>query len=111
MELVDVEVDDVEVAGLPAHLVEHQHVIGDGIADGGIEAQGLRAARNEPGRGDGVAAGKQRDVVALLDERLGQVGDDALRSAVEARRHAFHQGRDLCDLHVECIRPFGMKEG
>ena len=47
MELVDVEVDDVELVGLPAHLVEHQHVVGDGVAHGRIEAQRLRAARDE----------------------------------------------------------------
>ena len=47
-----------------------------------------------------VAAGEQRHVMALRDQFLGQIRDDALGSAVEARGHTFHQRRNLGDFHV-----------
>jgi len=38
MKLVDVEMQDVELVCMLAHPVEHEHVIGNGIAHGRIEA-------------------------------------------------------------------------
>jgi hypothetical protein len=101
MEIIDMEVKHVELGGARAYLVQHQHVIGDDIADCSIEPQRLRAARHEIGRRDGIAACEQRHFMALGDEVLGEIGDDAFRSPIEPRRDAFHQGRDLGDLHCE----------
>jgi hypothetical protein len=99
MELVDVEVQDVELIGHAAHLVEHHHVMGDGIAHGRVEAQRLGRTGHEPRRGDRIAAGEQRDIVALCDQRVSQVGHDPFGAAIELRRNPFHQRCDLGDLH------------
>ena len=44
MELVDVEMQDVEFVRQLPHAVEHQHVVGNRVADIGVEAQGHRYA-------------------------------------------------------------------
>jgi hypothetical protein len=49
--------------------------------------------------------------MALGDEVLGQIGDDAFRSPIEPRRNAFHRGSDLGDLHLGTVfyrRKFGV---
>jgi hypothetical protein len=45
-------------------------------------------------------AGEQRDVVPLLDELLGQIGDDPFRAAVQPGRHAFDERCDLGNFHI-----------
>ena len=65
-----------------------------------IEPQRLWANRDELGRRDRIAAGEQRDVVALADELLGQVGHDPLRTAVVLRRDGLVERRDLCNPHA-----------
>ena len=59
--------------------------------------QRLGHGRDEVGLRHRVAAGEQRDLVALADQLLGQPGDDALGAAVELGGNAFVEGRDLCD--------------
>jgi hypothetical protein len=49
MQIVGVEVQNVELVGALAHLVEHDHLVGNRIADVGIEAQGATSAGNELG--------------------------------------------------------------
>ena len=93
------EVKHVELGGARTHLVQHQHVIGNDIGDCGIEPQRLRTARHEIGGRDGITTCEQRYVMALGDEFLGEIGDDAFRSSIKPWRDAFHQGRDLGDLH------------
>ena len=65
MEMVDMEVKHVELGGVRTHLVQHQHVIGHDIADGGVEPQCLRAARHEIGGGDGITTCEQGHLMAL----------------------------------------------
>ena len=83
MELIDMEVQDVEVVGALAHAIEHQHVIGNRIADAGVEPQRLGHAGHQIGRGDQIAARKQRHVMAERNQFFGQVGDDPLGAAVK----------------------------
>ena len=64
MELIDMEMQDVEVVGALADAIEHQHVIGDRIADAGVEPQRLGHAGHEIGRRDRIAAREQRHVMA-----------------------------------------------
>ena len=54
MKLVDVEMQNVEVFRELAYSVEHQHVIGDPIADIAVEAQCHGRAAHQLGGGDGV---------------------------------------------------------
>ena len=65
------------------------------------------AAGTRLGLGLRVAAGEQGHVVAELDQRVGQVGDDALGAAIEPRRDAFVQRGDLGDLHDSRARVSG----
>ena len=99
MELVDMEVQNVEIVGALAHAIEHQHVIGNRIADAGVEPQRLGHAGHEIGRRDRIAAREQRDLMAERHQFLGQVGDDPLGAAIKPWRNAFHQRRDLRDFH------------
>ena len=57
------------------------------------------SAGDQLGRGPRVAAGEQRDLVALANQLLGQVRDDALGAAVARRRHALDERRHLRDAH------------
>ena len=47
---IEMKMEDVEVVDAPAHLVEHQHVMGNGVADAGIVAQARRARRRRAPR-------------------------------------------------------------
>ena len=99
MELVDVKVQHVELRRHLPHLVEHQHVVWNGIAHRWIEPKRLCAARHELCGGDGLPAGEQRDIMALRHQSLGEIADDSFRASVEARRHAFDQGGNLRNSH------------
>ena len=63
MELIDMEVENVEFFGAVADAIEHQHVIGDGIANILVETEGPRGAGDQIGTRYGVAACEQRYVV------------------------------------------------
>ena len=78
---IDMEMDHVELIGPSADGVEHHEVAGDVVADAG-EPQPLRNARHERGRGLGVPARKQRDLVALGHQLLGEPRDDPLRPTI-----------------------------
>ncbi len=99
VEVIDVKMQHVELGGVRADLVEHQHVVGNGVADRRVETQRLGAARHEVRRGDGVAAREQRHIVAQRDQFLGEIGDDALGAPIEPGRHAFDQRSNLRDFH------------
>ena len=92
MELIDMEMQDVEILGPPAHAIKHQHVIGNWIAHAGVEPQRRGYAGHEIGCRDRIAARKQRHVMAEADQFFGQVGDDPLGAAVKSWGNAFHQG-------------------
>ena len=100
LELVDMEVQDVEFIGALAHAIEHQHVVGNWIADAVFEPQRFGYARHKIGGRDRIAAGKEGDLMAERHQLLGQVGDDPLGAAIEARGNAFDQRRDLRDFHT-----------
>src|SRR5262249_59879954 len=61
------------------------------------EPQRAPATGDQPRRGPRITARKQRDVVSRSDELLGQVRYDPLGAAVQPRRDALVQRRDLCD--------------
>ncbi len=50
-------------------------------------------------RGHRVAAREQRHVMALRDQLLGEIGDDALGAAIELRRHASISGA-ICAIFI-----------
>ena len=101
---VDMEVEGVELIGEGPDAVEHDDVGRNRILYARVQPQCGFAEGDEPGGGAGVAAGKQRHVVTLPHQLLGQIGDDALGASVKARRAAFVQGSDLRDFHggVSC---------
>ena len=78
---IDVEMDHVELIGPAADGVEHHEVARDVIADAG-EPQPLRNARHERGRGLRIPARKQRDLVALGDQLLGEPRHHPFRPTV-----------------------------
>ncbi len=50
--MINMEVQDVEVVDPLTHAIKHQHVVGDRIADAGIESERLGYTRNEVSCGD-----------------------------------------------------------
>ena len=63
MKLIDMEMQNVKFFSEPAYPVEHQHVIGDWVADIAVEAQRGGRAADEFGSSDGIRARKQRHIV------------------------------------------------
>ena len=99
MERVNVKVQDVELRGHPADLVEHDEMVGNRISYGGIKTKGLFTADLKSSGGDRVAAGEESHVVTLPDQFLGEIGNHALSSPVQLGWAAFHQRCYLSDLH------------
>ena len=71
MQVVNVEVQDVEIIRTLPHLVEHQHVMRNRVADMRIKAQGPGRARNEFRGGDGIPTREQGDLMTLPNQLLG----------------------------------------
>jgi hypothetical protein len=63
LKLVDVEVQNIEVAGVLAYTVEHQHIIGNWIFNSGIKPQGFWDAGHKGTGRNGITAGEKSDVV------------------------------------------------
>jgi hypothetical protein len=73
MKLVDMEVQDIEIARAITDPVEHKHVIGDWIENFGSKPQRQRGATYQLAPGDRITAGKQRNVVAQPDQLFSEV--------------------------------------
>ena len=93
------EVQDVELVGETVDLFHQQHMRRQRVADGLVEAQGLRPDRNQLRPGDGIAAGEQGHVVPHGHEFFGQERDNPLRAAIEFRRYRFMKRCDLSNTH------------
>ena len=111
VKMIDVKMQHVELGGMRADLVEHQHVVGHGVADRSVEAQRLGAARHEIRGGDRIAAREQRHLVAQRDQFLGEIGDDALGAPIEPGRHALDQRGNLRDFHWTPFSCRGNRKG
>ena len=99
MERVNVKVQDVELRGHPADLVEHDEMVRDRTSYGGIKTKGLFTAGLKSSGCDRVAAGEESDVVTLPDQFLGEIGDHALSSPIQLGWAALDQRCYLSDLH------------
>lgn len=83
--IVDVKMQHIEFVSAAADFFQQQHVGRHRVADGRVEAQRLRPEGFELRRRLRITAREQRDVVTGLNQRLGQIGHHALRTAVELR--------------------------
>ena len=81
--IVHVEMQHVELVGAAADHFHQQHVRRDAVADCRVEAQRARPDGFESRFRLRIAGCEERHVVAELDERLGDIGNDALGAAVE----------------------------
>src|SRR4030095_14534159 len=90
---------DVEIVGATAHLVQHHEMVGHMVLDRRVEAQRHVGAPDQPVRRPRIAAGEQGYIVSLTDEFLGQIRNDPLGAAVQARRAALGARGDLGNLH------------
>ncbi len=91
------EVQDVEVVDPLADAIKHQHVVGDRIADAGVEPECLGYAGYEISCGDRIATRKQGYIMAEANQLFSQIGDDPLGAPVQSWGDAFHQRRNLSD--------------
>ncbi|MCY1295328.1 hypothetical protein D9M70_446650 [compost metagenome] len=96
---VDMEVQHVKAAGTRHDAVQHHHVIRQRIAHARIQAQRHVGARYQFGTRGRVPTCEQRDVMALPHQFFGEVGNDALRAAIEAGRAALGKWCNLRNLH------------
>ena len=100
MHQVDVEMQDVELVTSLVQLVQHREMGREiGVEGAGIEPDGLVAHRHERGPGPRLGTGKQRHLVAELDQGVGEMGDDPLGAAVESGRDGLVQRCDLGNPH------------
>src|SRR5690606_40034385 len=92
MPALGVKVQDVELVHSLADLAQHVKVRGNVPREAVIEPDCLAAAGNEPGVAPAVSAREQGNLVSAPDEFVGKMGNNALGTAVEARRYAFVEG-------------------
>ena len=105
MDQVDVEVQDVELGAPLAQLVQHREMRREiGLERGRIEPDGLVTHRHERGSGARLGTGKQRHLVAELDQRVGEMGDDPFGTAVKTGRDGLVKRCDLRNLHQPLSR-------
>ena len=76
-----------------AYSVEHQHIIGDRVADIAVEAQCHGRAADQLGSGDGVRAREQGHLVTQSDKFLREIGNNSLGTAIKPRLHALRAAR------------------
>ena len=99
MKVVRMKVDDVELASVFSHLLQHQDVMRQIIAAIRIRSQRSRAARYQSRARLGIAAGKERDFVSETNQFFGQPGNDALSSTISRRWDSFIERRNLGNIH------------
>ena len=97
--IVEMKMQDVEIARALIDALQHHHVQPIGIAHRAVEPQRPRPRRFELGRGLRIARGKQRDLVAERDQFLGQPRHDPFGSTIELGRYRLRQRGDLRDMH------------
>lgn len=93
------EMQHVEFLRVPVYLFELHDLTGQEPSGLRIKAERFVTSGNQPRIRQGVAAGKQRYIMALRYERLRQIRDDLLGPAVEPRQDALVERSDLSDLH------------
>src|SRR5262249_4110059 len=99
MHEVCMEMQNVEACGEAFYLFQHRQLIRNMVADPRIDAKGLLTTRHQPTGGLGCPARKERDLMPLRHEFLGEVGDRAFGAAIKARGHTFDEGSDLSYFH------------
>jgi hypothetical protein len=100
MQIVAVEVDKVEAGDILEDQLHEPDMVGERFLAVRVSPQGSRAGRDELRPGLGIAAGEERDLVAQANKFLYQVGNNALRAAIQFRGNAFGEGGDLCNSHA-----------
>jgi hypothetical protein len=102
---IGVEMQHIEVVGVLAHLVQQRQMGGDvGFQRGRVEPDRLVAHGHKTRAGPRIGAAEQGDLMAQVDQRVGKVGHDALRAAIQPRRYRFAQRADLGDSHETLLR-------
>jgi hypothetical protein len=71
MQQIDVEMQDIKLMRAAANFLQHHHLMRQLVLDRRVKPQRDVRAGYEPGVGDGVAAGKKRDFVALCNKFFG----------------------------------------
>ena len=97
--IVEMKMQDVEIARALIDALQHHHVQRVGIAHRAVEPQRPRPHRFELRRGLRIAAGEQRDLVAERDQFLGEPRHDPFGSTIKLRRHRLRQRGDLRNMH------------
>jgi hypothetical protein len=91
---------EVELVRALPDRFQHHDVVGQRVPHAVVQAERHLRAGNEIGAGDRVAAGEQGHVVPLRNQFFRQVGDDALGTTIEFRRHTLVERCNLGDPHV-----------
>src|SRR5262245_10082632 len=89
--------NDVEGRGALKNSLQHHQVERSRVGVPAIQPDGPVAYRNQLRAGSRVAAGEQRDLMPLPDERLRKVGNHTLRPAVQLGRNTLEKRSYLCD--------------
>ena len=95
MQIIDMEMNDVEKMGIASDAIDQDHVMRQRVAALGVEAQRSLARRLQCRCCARIATGKQRNLVPLPNQFLGQMRDHALGTAVKLWRAALTQRCNL----------------
>ena len=71
LQKVDVKVNDIEFMGALADLLQHDHVVREGVLHLGVQPKSHAGAGYEFSSRLRIATGEKRDLVALLHEFFG----------------------------------------
>src|SRR5688572_27651815 len=80
--IVEMKMDEIKGTGLPKHLLKQHHMRRELVHTPLVEAQGARTGLHQTRLGDGIATGKQGDLIPLADEFFREIGDHAFGAAI-----------------------------
>ena len=103
MEIVEVEVEQIKVGGVPKDLIEEDDVMHPRVLTERIEPQGVRAGGDQTGLGHGIATGEQGHLMALTDEFLGEIGHHAFGAAIVLGWHPLIERGNLRNAHTSFL--------
>src|SRR6476620_8159016 len=101
MQVIDMEMNDVELASALENTLQHDEMVGHLALVTFIQTQRPPARRHLPRIRLRISARKERHFVALSHQFLGEIRHHAFGSPVIFRRYAFIKRRHLCNSHTQ----------
>src|SRR6266480_2503605 len=109
VQVVDMEMNHIELVSALKYLLQHQNVVRHPIDAAIIQAKRPAARGNKPGSRRRITTCKQGYVMALANQFLSKIRNDAFGPSIVFRRHTLGKRRYLCDSHIVLLLPAAMR--